>query len=76
MVIERIVRLVAGSIIMISVLLSHYSSPYWLLLTLFVGANLFQSAITRWCLLEDILRWAGFKSCCENSTSRLVVNSE
>lgn len=68
MVIERIVRLVAGTLILTSVILSHFYSRYWLLLTLFVGANLFQSALTRWCLLEDILRWAGFKSCCDTTT--------
>ena len=64
MVIERIVRIVAGTMIMASVALSHFHSPYWLGLTLFVGANLFQSGITKWCLLEDILKAAGFRSCC------------
>ncbi|MBF0502504.1 MAG: DUF2892 domain-containing protein [Candidatus Riflebacteria bacterium] len=64
MVIERIVRIVAGSFIMLSLLLSRIHSPYWLLMTLFVGANLFQSGFTRWCLLEDILKAAGFQSCC------------
>lgn len=64
MVIERIVRIVAGTMIMVSVALSQLHSPYWLALTLFVGANLFQSGITRWCLLEDILKAAGFRSCC------------
>ena len=33
--------------------------PYWFLFTAFVGANLFQSALTKWCLMEDILRWTG-----------------
>ena len=65
MVIERIVRIVAGTMIMVSVGLSQFHSPYWLALTLFVGANLFQSGITRWCLLEDILKAAGFRSCCQ-----------
>ncbi len=76
MSIERVVRLVAGTVILTSVFLSRYHSRYWLLVTLFVGANLFQSAITRWCLLEDILRWAGFRSCCETSTSRPAGNME
>ena len=66
MVIERIVRIVAGTMVMASVALSHLHHPAWLLLTLFVGANLFQSGITRWCLLEDILAWAGFSSCCRD----------
>ena len=64
MVIERIVRMVAGTFIMGSVALAHFHSPYWLFLTLFVGANLFQSGITQWCLLEDILKAVGFRSCC------------
>ncbi len=66
MVIERIVRIVAGSFVMLSVALSHFHHPYWLFFTLFVGANLFQSGITRWCLMEDILKKLGFKSCCSD----------
>ena len=34
-------------------------SPWWYLFTAFVGLNLLQSGITRWCLMEDILRKAG-----------------
>jgi hypothetical protein len=61
---ERIVRIVAGMLILISVVLSHLHRPAWLLLTLFVGANLFQSGFTRWCLMEDFLAMAGVPSCC------------
>lgn len=61
---ERIVRIVAGTFVLASAALSHYVSPWWSLLTVFVGANLFQSGFTRWCLLEDILRHFGFQSCC------------
>lgn len=64
MAIERIVRIVAGTLVMGSLALSRLHSPYWLFLTLFVGANLFQSGFSRWCLMEDILRKVGFKSCC------------
>ena len=71
MVIERIVRIVAGSLVMVSVALSHFHNPAWLFLTLFVGANLFQSGITNWCLLEEILTWAGFKSCCREQEESL-----
>ena len=42
--------------VLVSLLLSQVWSPYWLLFTAFVGLNLFQSALTRWCLMEDILR--------------------
>jgi|GEM_PF-692745 len=63
--IERIIRFTAGLMIMGSVLLAKIHSRCWLLLTFFVGANLFQSSITKWCLLEDFLAWAGFQTCCE-----------
>lgn len=55
---ERIIRLVAGTFIVVSLALAHWHSPWWLLFTLFVGLNLFQSALTGWCLLEDILEAA------------------
>ena len=53
---NRIIRAVAGSFILISLLLAHYVSPNWYWFTAFVGANLLQSSITKWCLMEDILR--------------------
>ncbi len=59
MSIERWIRLIAGTFVMLSVVLGYLHSPYWLFFTLFVGANLFQSALTRWCLMEDILRALG-----------------
>ena len=52
---ERWIRLIAGSFILISLALANWVSPHWLWFTAFVGANLFQSALTRWCLMEDIL---------------------
>jgi len=61
MVIERWIRIIAGSFILISLALAHWVSPWWLLFTAFVGLNLFQSGITRWCLMEDILRKCGVK---------------
>ncbi len=59
MSLERWIRLIAGTFVTVSVLLAHFVSPYWLLFTLFVGLNLFQSALTRFCLMEDILRALG-----------------
>ncbi len=53
---ERMIRALAGSMILVSLLLSVYVSREWLWLTAFVGANLLQSAFTRWCLAESILR--------------------
>jgi hypothetical protein len=59
---ERIVRAVAGTMALASLLLSWVVSPYWLLLAAFVGLNLLQSSITRFCPLEKILEWAGVKN--------------
>jgi hypothetical protein len=59
MTLERWIRLIAGTFILVSLALSQIHSAYWLLFTAFVGANLFQSALTRWCLMEDILRKLG-----------------
>jgi len=53
------IRLIAGTFILISVALAVWVSPWWLLFTAFVGVNLVQSSLTKWCLMEDILRWTG-----------------
>ncbi|WP_407944364.1 DUF2892 domain-containing protein [Marinifilum fragile] len=53
---ERIIRAIAGTLVLISILLAVYVNIYWLLLTAFVGLNLLQSSITKWCLMDDILR--------------------
>ncbi len=53
---ELVIRAVAGSFILISLILSRVHHPYWLYFTAFVGVNLLQSAFTRWCLMEDILK--------------------
>lgn len=58
---ERIIRAVAGSFVLISILLSYYVSEYWLLLGVFVGINLVQSSFTKFCPLEKILDKAGVK---------------
>jgi len=62
MSLERWIRLIAGTFVIASVVLSYVHSRYWLLFTLFVGLNLLQSALTRWCLMEDILRKLGVRS--------------
>jgi len=59
--INRYIRAIAGLFIIASVLLGMYVHPNWLWFTVFVGANLFQSAFTRWCLMEDILKKLGVK---------------
>jgi hypothetical protein len=56
---EHYLRAIAGTVVLTSLLLAHFHSPYWLWLTAFVGANLLQSAFTKWCLMEDILEKLG-----------------
>jgi len=64
---ERVIHIVAGAFIMLSTILSsiyngvQISEPTWLWFTLFVGINLFQSGITKWCLMEKILIKLGVK---------------
>jgi hypothetical protein len=60
---ERYIRLIAGSFVLLSLLLAWLVSPWWLLFTAFVGANLFQSALTRWCLMENLLAKLGVPPC-------------
>ena len=59
MTIERLLRGIAGTFILISVLLAYFFSPYWLWFTAFVGANLLQSAFTNWCPMITILKKLG-----------------
>jgi hypothetical protein len=59
--INRYIRAIAGLFVVASVLLGMYVNTNWLWFTLFVGANLFQSAFTGWCLMEDILKKLGVK---------------
>jgi hypothetical protein len=59
------VRLVAGVLILASLALGIpgsilFVSEWWLAFTAFVGVNLAQSAVTRWCLMETIMRKLGF----------------
>lgn len=56
---EHIIRVIAGSLILSSLALAHWVHPNWLWLTALVGANLFQSGFTRWCLMEKILKKCG-----------------
>jgi hypothetical protein len=58
---NRIIRAIAGTFILISLLLAIYVNQNWLWFTAFVGANLLQSSITKWCLMEDILTKLGVK---------------
>lgn len=59
--IERKLRGIAGTFVLISLLLAHYVHPGWLWFTAFVGANLLQSAFTNWCPMIWILKRAECK---------------
>jgi hypothetical protein len=68
MSIESIIRVLAGSMVLLSLALAQFFSPWWLLLTAFVGVNLIQSAFTGFCPPEILLRRLGVgqgkRSCC------------
>lgn len=61
MVIDRIVLAFAGLMVLASLLLAHWFSPYWLLLAAFVGLNLLQAAFTRFCPLAMLLKKLGYR---------------
>ena len=56
---ERWIRAIAGSFVLLSLVLGHLHSPYWHLFTAFVGLNLLQSAFTGWCPMERLLERIG-----------------
>ncbi len=66
---EKIIRVLAGSMILISVALAYFVSQRWLLMTCFVGINLIQSALTGFCPAGIILKKLGIGSgnCCSPS---------
>ena len=61
MSVDAALRLIAGAFVAASVALGYLVSPYWFLFTLFVAANLIQSAFTGWCPMMAILRKAGLR---------------
>lgn len=62
MTIDRMVMLIAGTMVLVSVLLAVYHNINWLWLTAFVGVNLLQSAFTGFCPAAIILKKMGYKS--------------
>lgn len=56
MALENMVRLLAGSFILLSLALYYFVSPYWLFLTAFVGLNLLQSSLTKFCPAEMVFK--------------------
>ena len=68
MKLESAIRVLAGTFVLTSVALAHWVSEWWLLLAVFVGCNLIQSAFTGFCPAEGILKKLGVgkdgPSCC------------
>jgi hypothetical protein len=68
MTVERALRLIAGAFVILSVLLGIFVNVNFLWFTLFVGANLFQSAFTNWCPMMAILRKRGLPDATHRGT--------
>jgi hypothetical protein len=58
---NKVFRILVGSFILISLLLTNYVDQNWMWFTVFIGVNLIQSGFTKWCLLETILSKLGLK---------------
>jgi hypothetical protein len=72
MTVERGLRLIAGTFILLSLALGHWVSPYWYLFAAFVGLNLFQSGITNWCPAMFVLRKLGMPDSTDTSSKAEV----
>ncbi|MBM3785033.1 MAG: DUF2892 domain-containing protein [Acidobacteria bacterium] len=59
--VERMLRMIAGAFVVLSVLLGMYVNPLWLWFAVFVGANLLQSAFSNWCPMMSFLRKLGVR---------------
>lgn len=62
MTLEHTIRAIAGTFVLVSLFLACFVNPLWAIFTAFVGVNLFQSAFSKWCLMEDILKKTIFKN--------------
>jgi hypothetical protein len=69
MTVERGLRMMAGIVILFSMALAHFVSPYWYILTAFVGLNLLQSAFTNWCPAMVILRKLGLPDAAQTKSA-------
>lgn len=70
--VDRAVLSLAGTMILVSLALAHFVSPYWLLLTAFVGLNLLQAAFTGFCPAATVFRKLGLRSgpaFCDSATA-------
>lgn len=53
---ERLIRALAGTLVLVSLALGYFVNPKWFLLTLFIGINLLQSSVTRFCPAEILIQ--------------------
>ena len=73
MYIDRWLRLIAGTFVLLSLALGYWVSPYWLLFTAFVGLNLLQSGFTDWCPLVWLLQRVGLRRHGEAAAARGIT---
>ena len=59
--VDRMVFAIAGSFVLISLVLGHWVHPYWLLLAAFVGLNMLQAAFSEFCPMAIFLKKLGCK---------------
>jgi hypothetical protein len=59
--VERMLRMIAGALILLSVVLAQTVDPRWYWFTAFIGFNLLQSAFSNWCPMMTFLRKLGVK---------------
>jgi Inner membrane protein YgaP-like, transmembrane domain len=75
MTVERALRTMAGTMVLLSLALAQFVSPYWYLLTGFVGLNLLQSGFTNWCPAMWAFRKLGLRDAvCETRTIAKTAN--
>lgn len=61
MTINDSIKLIAGSFVLLSLILGYFVNEYFFLFTAFVALNLIQSSITKWCLMNTLLKKLGLK---------------
>ena len=66
MTLERTIRMLAGTFVLASLSLAYWVHTGWLLFTAFVGLNLLQSAFTKWCFAESLLKKLVFHESVQN----------
>ena len=75
MTIERMLRMIAGFFILLSVALAEFVSPLWLLFTAFVGLNLLQSGFTNWCPMIWMLQKLGLRTEADMAGAKTVAKA-